>query len=177
MVDLGQGDTAPDFSGIIGLTAFERTRVTVDAVSSTITFGQRDEDSDWVPLDLRTNGPSTDPFAELTLPSGRVITVEVDTGSGCLILDSAWLEQGDVEVSGELETRAGTDETGHQWLRRRGMLKGAVPLGSAVGTRQTSPTVIFQEIIHDGLIGADYLDRFVYTVDVANARLGLSARP
>jgi hypothetical protein len=175
VVDLDdhEGPT-PRFSGILGLTAFATTPVTVDAASLTITFGDPGPVTHWAPLDIRTDGPSTDPFVELTLPSGRNITVELDAGSDCLILDAALLDRGEVEVSGDLETRAGQDETGHEWVRRRGQLKGSVHFSAAPETFQADPPVIFQDIIHDGLIGGEYLDRFRYTVDVAGARLGLS---
>jgi hypothetical protein len=175
VVDLDdhEGPT-PRFSGILGLTAFATTPVTVDAAAETITLGDPGPVAQWVPLDIRTDGPSTDPFAEPALPGGRTIAVELDCGSDCLILDAGWLDRGEVEVSGSLETSAGTDETGHDWVRRRGRLQGAVHFAAAPETLQADPPVIFQDIIHDGLIGSDHLDRFRYTVDVTGARLGLS---
>jgi hypothetical protein len=174
VVDLDQEGSTPRFSGILGLTAFATTPVTVDAGTSTIMLGDPGLVAHWVPLDIRTEGPSTDSYAELALPSGRAITVEVDTGSGCLILDASWLERGDAQVSGSIETTTGKDETGYEWVRRRARLKGEVHFSAAPETLQADPMVIFQEIVHDGLIGTDYLDRFRYTVDVKNARLGLS---
>ena len=174
VVDLGQETGDRQFDGILGLSAFEDVPVTVDPASSTLTLGDPGPATFRVPLEVRRRGPSTDPYAELVLPDGQTISVEVDTGSGCLILDARFLDEGHVTTLGEVETIEGTDETGHEWLRRIGRLDGGVYLAGAPLSRQERPRVLFQDIIHDGLIGADYLDRFRYTVDVGREQLLLT---
>jgi hypothetical protein len=174
VVELGQEAGAREFDGILGLSAFEGIAVTVDHGSSRLTLGDPGLTTFRVPLEVRRRGPSTEPFAELVLPSGRAITVEVDTGSGCLILDDGLLDESLVTTLGEVESSEGTDETGYQWLRRSGVLNGAVHLEDAPLSRQERPRVLFQDIVHDGLIGADYLDRFRYTVDIGREQLLLT---
>jgi hypothetical protein len=49
-----------------------------------------------------------------------------------------------------------------------------VHLADAPQTAQDAPRVIFQDIIYDGLVGIDYLERFRLTVDFAGERLILA---
>jgi hypothetical protein len=174
VADLGQGAGDGGFDGILGLSAFDEVPVTVDPGSSTLTLGDPDPAAFRVPLEIRRQGPSTDSYAELVLPDGPSISVEVDTGSGCLILDARFLNGGDVTTLGELEASEGIDETGHKWVRLRGALNGGIHFAAAPQSRQENPRVLFQDIIHDGLIGAEYLDRFRYTVDVRREQLLLT---
>lgn len=174
VADLGQEDGAGGFAGILGLSAFDHVQVTVDPWAATLTLGDPGRTAFRVPLDIRRDGPSTAPFAELVLPEGQTISVEVDTGSGCLILDAGFLNEGDVTALGELEASKGVDETGYEWVRLRGQLSGGIHFAAAPQSRQESPCVLFQDIIHDGLIGTEYLDRFRYTVDVRGEQLLLT---
>lgn len=174
VADLGPEGGSGGFSGILGLTAVADVPLTVDAGAGTIEFGDPGDTAFRVPLDVRRQGPSTTSFAPLVLPDGATITVEVDTGSGCLILDTDLLHRGAVTPWGELETNEGVDETGYHWQRATGLLNGAVFFAAAPGSRQDKPRVLFQDIIHDGLIGSGYLDRFRYTVDVMREELLLS---
>lgn len=171
VVDLGPEEGDGGFSGILGLSAFDGVPVTVDPGSSTLALGDPGPADIRVPLEVRRHGPSTDAYAELVLPGGQTICAEVDTGSGCLILDVAYLDRGDVSTLGQLETAEGVDETGFAWVRRIGRLKGDIQLAAVWQSRQADPRVLFQDIIHDGLIGAEYLDRFRYTVDVRGQQL------
>ncbi|MBI1377822.1 MAG: hypothetical protein GC157_10125 [Frankiales bacterium] len=125
-----------------------------------------------VPLHVEDDGPSTDPFVDLELPSGRVVRVEVDTGSEALILDTRFLPDCGIDPD-TVEFVSGTDQTGAPWRRHIADIAGAVALAGAPGTRQESPRVIFQEIIHDGLVGTAFLLRTALAVDVPGRRLAL----
>ena len=120
---------------------------------------------------------SEDPFVQLVLPSGREICVEVDTGSGSLILDTRFLADCAVDLgSPEVTTNTGTDETGYEWTRHWVTIGGSVHLAAAPETAQKAPRVQFQSIIHDGLVGADYLERYRLSFDVSGARMILGPR-
>lgn len=174
VMNLG-GESGDDgFSGILGLSPFDGIPVTVDPGSSTLTLNDHRSATYRVPLDIKRSGPSTDPFAELVLTDGSTIHVEVDTGSESLILDSRFLAGGQVEIEGAPEVREGIDQTGNPWRRQLGRLKGGVHLQAAPDSRQDQPAVIFQDIIHDGLVGTDYLNRFRYTIDVKREALSLT---
>lgn len=53
---------------------------------------------------------------------------------------------------------------------------GEVHLAAAPETAQSEVRVQFQDIVHDGLVGTDYLERYRLTSDVPRSRLILSAR-
>jgi len=180
VADLGDADGPDGFAGILGLGFFEDHTVTTDPDAMTLTVHPRESleaDGPEVPLDVRRESVSVDPFTQLVLPSGREICVEVDTGSDSLILDTRFMPDCEVTLdSPDLTTRTGTDETGHEWTRHWITIPGSVHLAAAPQTAQSSPRVQFQDIIHDGLVGAGYLERFRLTVDVTGARLVLGPR-
>jgi hypothetical protein len=171
-VDLGEG-----FDGILGPAYFADRIVTTDPAAGTFTVhepGETVEGMD-LPLDVHRDEFSADPFVELVLPSGRTVLVEVDTGSDCLILDSRFMAECGLEVGGPgVTAREGVDETGHPYVRYDAALAGAVHLKAAPETAQDAPKVIFQEIIHDGLVGSDYLYRYRFSFDLAGSRLVLT---
>ena len=154
---------------------FDAQPYTVDPVGMTLTVGRAGVDpvaGTMVPLEVHRDGPSLSVFAQLVLPSGRTVAVEVDTGSQTLILDQQFL--GDCGLTAGdpgIETTTGTDETGHEWVRHWAVAPGDVHLAAAPQLRQTSPRVQFQTIIYDGLLGSDFLDRHRVTYDIANARM------
>jgi hypothetical protein len=85
----------------------------------------------------------------LELPSGRRVLVEVDMGSDVLILDERFADDVGVDLADDALLRREAPELG-----------------------QRDPQVIFQSIIHDGLVGQDFLSRFAaVTWDLAGARL------
>jgi hypothetical protein len=171
-VDLGDG-----FDGILGPAYFADRIVTTDPAAGTFTVHERGETVEGmdVPVDVHLDGFSADPFVELVLPSGRTVLVEVDTGSDCLILDSRFMAECGLEVGGPgVTAREGVDETGHPYVRYDATLAGAVHLKAAPETAQDAPKVIFQEIIHGGLVGSDYLYRYRFSFDLAGSRLVLT---
>ena len=108
------------------------------------------------------------------LPNGRTITVEIDTGSPDLILDTRFMADCGVEPDGPaVETTTGTDETGYEWTRRFVTIAGSVHLADAPGTAQAQPRVQFQDIVHDGLVGTAYLERYRFSLDITGGRLVL----
>lgn len=171
-VDLGDG-----FDGILGPSYFAGRIVTTDPAAGTFTVHEPDEHVEGivVPLQLHRDGRSADPFAELVLPSGRTVLVEVDTGSDSLILDTRFMGECGLEVGGRgVDAREGVDETGHSYVRYDATLSGSVHLAAAPETAQDRPKVIFQEIVHDGLVGSDYLYRYRFSFDLAGERMLLS---
>jgi hypothetical protein len=168
-VDLGDG-----FDGILGPAFFADRIVTTDPAAGTFTVHEPGQTVGGVevPVEVHRDGFSADPFVQLVLPSGRTVLVEVDTGSECLILDSRFMAECGLEVGGPgVTAREGVDETGHPYVRYDAMLAGAVHLKAAPETAQDAPKVIFQEIIHDGLVGSEYVYRYRFSFDLAGARL------
>jgi hypothetical protein len=173
-VDLGAA-----FDGILGPSYFGDRVVTTDVVAGTFTVHDPGEEVSGleIPIDVHEDGLSHDPFVELVLPSGRTVLVEVDTGSDRLILDSRLMAECGIAVDDPRVTaRTGVDETGHSYVRYDTTLAGAVHLASAPETTQEAPRAMFQELIHDGLVGTDFLYRYRFSLDLAGARLVLGPR-
>jgi hypothetical protein len=181
VADLGPVDGPAGFAGILGPGFFGNHVVTTDPDAMRLTVQTsasfQEHNGHEIPLEIRRHGLSVDPFATLVLPSGRHVRVEVDTGSGNLILDTRFMPDCGVSIDGpDVVTKTGTDETGYRWTRHWATVSGTVYLATAPQTAQTAARVQFQDIIHDGLVGTDYLERYRVTLDVSGARLILSPR-
>ncbi|WP_371400727.1 retropepsin-like domain-containing protein [Kribbella sp. NBC_00662] len=176
----GVADLGDAFVGILGPTFFENHSVTTDPDAKTLTVRPRESfraDGPEIPLEVRRESVSADPFVQLVLPSGREITVEVDTGSDSLILDTRFAADCGVDLADpKVSMRTGTDETGYEWQRHWATIAGSVHLAAAPQTAQAAPRIMFQDIIHDGLVGTGYLERYRMTFDITGARLVLGAR-
>jgi hypothetical protein len=167
-----------DVEGFVSLSCFRTTPVTIDYAAGQLviedeeSLARRLADGTAVAAGLRLDGPSTDLTLDLELPGGRRARVEVDTGSDSLILDERLaagvgidLERPDIRV-----VRA-ADETGHEFVRYFTTLPGEVTVSGAPWVSVTDPAVMFQRIIHDGLVGDAFLRNFTATYDLANARV------
>lgn len=178
--DLGPTGGASGFDGILGLDLLREVVVRIDPLTRLVDL-QRDMpleiDDVEVPVRVHHDGPSVTLFAGLRLPSGRVVEVEIDTGSGCLILDSRLMTDCGVGAGDVTETLAGTDETGHCYTRSFANVRGAVDLVGAPAAAQQDPRVMFQNIVHDGLLGSEFLDRFIHSFDIRHNRVVLSPLP
>ena len=171
-VDLGEG-----FDGIVGPAYFGDRATTTDVVAGTFTVHERGATLEGmaVPVDVHRDSLGSDPFVDLVLPSGRTVSVEVDTGSDSLILDARFMaECGLTPDADAVTTREGVDETGHGYVRYDAVLRGSVHLAAAPETSLQAPKGFFQEIIHDGLVGSEFLYRYRFSVDLAAERLVLA---
>jgi hypothetical protein len=131
-----------------------------------------------VAIDVHERGPySTEVYIDLKLPSGRSVKVEVDTGSDNLILNQPFAAQNGINLEAEGTRKLlGRDETGHEYARYFTILPGDISLTDAPAFRQHGPQVMFQQIIHDGLIGDEFLRNFVTTYDLAKSRMIFAPR-
>ncbi|MBT9586085.1 retropepsin-like domain-containing protein [bacterium] len=114
----------------------------------------------------------------LSLPEGTAIQVQLDSGSDSLILDESWLARlGIGHEDAGVTRRQGKDETGHEFTRYFAHLAAPVRLLEAPEiASQPSPSVMFQPIIHQGLLGHSFLRDYTVTWDLPHSRL-LFAKP
>jgi hypothetical protein len=125
-----------------------------------------------VPVSARRSGPELTLFVDLTLPNGHSVKVEVDTGSGNLILEARFFKElGIRDDAPGVQKAEGVDETGHAYVRYQAPLPGRIVLGGVDHLSQRDPVAIFQTIIHDGLLGDDFLRRFDVTYDIAGSQM------
>jgi hypothetical protein len=160
------------------LKTFENHAFTYDYRNSRIlieddeSLAKRVEEGVSVPVRLERKGPELDIFLRLALPDKSIAEVEVDTGSGALILDDRFRSKLKI-VGGKkaLKRYDGKDETNHQYTRYFGKLDGLVHVADAPDITQTNPPVQFQKIIYDGLIGDAFLRQFQVTYDLPHSRM------
>lgn len=176
VVDMGTTESGSSFDGILGLDFFADERVTIDPANQQLTVGDcAPERGIVVPVEVRRDKGSVVMFAPLELPSGRVVTMEVDSGSGALILDDRYMPDCQVASNDRrIDELQGIDETGQSFTRRFITIDGSVQVPGEPLTTQRAPRVMFQQIIHDGLIGTEFLDRFCYSFDVPREQLVLA---
>lgn len=171
-------------AGLVSLTSFRSTPVTIDYEAGAIVIEDERSLADRlargtsVAIDVHEDGPySTDVYLDLALPGGQSVKVEVDTGSDNLILNQPFAAQNSIDLQAESTCRLlGQDETGHEYARYFTTLPGDISLTTAHAFRQHDPQVMFQKIIHDGLIGDAFLRNFVTTYDLANSRMIFAPR-
>jgi len=183
-IDVGLFDTSAfpagfeELGGFLSLAFFEDSPVTVDYPAGTVVL--EDEESlsaraaSGTVLDVHVErtGLATDVYLPFDVAGQRALSLEVDMGSDCLILDERFAPLVGVDLAGDDVRRVdGEDETGHAYTRTFATLHGALRPAGAPGLSQADPPVMFQKIIHDGLVGDSFLRNFAVTYDVANARM------
>jgi len=165
--------------GFVSLNFFEKTAFTMDYqqkkmfIESPASLKQRLSAGFQVPVIVeRKNGIETSISLPLSFSNGKTVLVEVDTGSGCLILNEEYMKLfGIAPDSPNLKKVAGKDETGHSYIRYFCQLPADISLKRAGNISQSKPNVMFQKIIHAGLVGDAFLRNFIVTYDLANNRM------
>jgi predicted aspartyl protease len=167
--------------GFLSLAFFRTTPFTLDYGAGEIvletdgSLAARRERGTTLPLSIEDDGHAISVYLPLTIPGGTSISVEVDSGSDELILDEALAARVGVSLDDDGVRRVdGTDETGHAYERYFARLPGSVHPTGAPDLTHDEPAVMFQRIIHDGLIGDAFLRRFVATFDVAGGEMILA---
>ena len=162
-----------EVKGILSIGFFKGTLLTIDYPHSLLvvsessfndgSFGEATK----VPIQIEYNGPSVTLYINLKLPSGRVVKFEVDTGSNVLIVNSKLMGELAVNPKDEsVQSMKGYDETGHYYERFFTEIRGKIAVDGNPDICQENPKAIFQDIIHDGLIGHDFLKRYVVSFDI-----------
>lgn len=166
-------------TGFLSLAPFGSEAVTIDypagmvVVEGPASLASRAACGTPVPVEVERDGPSVVVFVSLDLPcGGEPIRAEVDMGSDCLILDTGFAGRLGVDLDdAAVRKEEGRDETAHGYARYFTTLDGVVRTTAAPAVSQAAPDVMFQAIIHDGLLGTSFLRRFAVTFDLSNERL------
>lgn len=171
-----------DLGGFLSLGLFESDPFTIDYQRSEIDLpgppssgSSNSEEWEEAPLALERDGASLSAKVDLELPNDRVAHVEIDTGSDSLILHDRYREDFDIRSGApNVRTIEGKDETGHSNVRHFATVPGRFRVLGTNSIAQQDPPVMFQNIIHDGLLGDDFLKRFRVRFDVERARIGFA---
>lgn len=148
--------------GIAGLDVFRDQPVTFDhhamrlVLESAESLAARRSAGTNVNVRVKHEGPSTEVYLPLEIGPGSIAEMEVDSGSLHMILDDRFMATLGIDPDSSATTRKdGRDETGQPYVRRYAKLPHAVhvPGSTDLGVPKDAQ-VMFQKIIHDGLLGA-----------------------
>jgi len=176
-----EGLLAPGIDGIVSLGFFAQIPFTLDYRAQALVLEDanslvgRQAAGTAVAVHVERDGPSTSLFARMALPRGASAQVEIDTGSNSLILDERYMRLLGVDPADRaVEVVRGQDETSHGYLRHFASITGTIHFVDAPALQQDHPRVMFQKIIHDGLVGRAFLDHFTVTFDLPRSRIILA---
>lgn len=165
--------------GIAGLDLFRDRPVTFDHRAGRVvletpgSLAARAAAGATVKVRVKHDGPSTEVYLPLEIAPGVVAEMEVDSGSLHLILDERYLRPlGVAPDAPDVVVKEGKDETGAPFVRRYAPSPRAL---SVVGARDVvvpaGAKIMFQRIVHDGLVGQELLREHVVTFDLARGEM------
>lgn len=176
VVDIEGFFPEPQIEAFVGLPFFEELPFTIDAeggrlvLESPETLAEREAAGTSVPVRLDRQGPALDIFVPISI-GGVQAEVLIDTGSRSVILDMRYAEDLHIDLSAEsVRSHEGHDETGQSYQRFYTTLD-EVAFEAAPHQARQGFDVMFQEIIHDGLVGKEFLSSFTLTYDLARERI------
>jgi hypothetical protein len=165
--------------GIAGLGLFRTQPVTFDhramrvVLETPDSLRAREAKGAKVRVRVKNEGPATDVFLPVEIGPGSIAEMEVDSGSLHMILDDRFMTTLGLDPDAPSVVRKeGRDETGQPFVRRYAPLPGEVRVQGVGAPRIPSGTsVMFQKIIHDGLLGQEFLRAHVVTFDVPHSAM------
>lgn len=176
--DMEQLMPGAGIDGFLSIGFFKNSAITVNYKDNVITV---ENDSTLkeirlsgaaVPIKIDRQGASTSVHMPLVLPNGKQVSVQVDTGSQALILDERYMAALGIKgTDKDVRHKEGTDETGHVFNRYFTTLKGGVYLPEHPAMKVEPINVMFQKIIHEGLVGHFFLREFDVTYDLRNSTM------
>jgi hypothetical protein len=165
--------------GFVSLNFFRSVPFTIDYQNKMIfieteeSLKARAKDGHSVPIKVeRKNNIETSIKLPIRFSNGKSANVEVDTGSDVLILNQSYMKSFGISTHDKsLRNVEGKDETGHAYVRYFTQLPVDVFMTGSETIRQSRPKVMFQKIIHQGLIGDAFMHNFKVTYDIPHKRL------
>lgn len=179
---IGDSPELKDVQGFVSLDFFKNNAFTLDYQKSVLyvenseSLKQRSADGITVPIGVNEKrGVETSISMPLSFSDGSKAKVEVDTGSGQLILDTKYMKIFGIDPRDKnVKTVSGTDETKHAYVRYFTQLPVDIMASDSARLSQKQPDVEFQKIIYDGLVGDKYLSQFTVTYDLPSKRMILA---
>jgi hypothetical protein len=170
-----------DVGGFLSLRFFETTPFTLEAnrdgvvLESEGSLAARVAHGTAVDVRVVRRDAAVEAFLAMDVGAKEPAEVEIDTGSDALILDLRYAAALGMDL-GTARTTTGIDETGVTFVRHVARMPTPIFPVAAPAFRQIDAPVIFQRIVHDGLVGHSFLGRSTVTYDLPRSRLIL-ARP
>lgn len=173
-----------EFAGVHGylsLNFFENQPFTIDYKNKTLIFetpeslNERLKDSDVVPLIKKYEDGALTVQIKVKTPIQKVLTMQLDLGTNITIINNKYLNGFKPLLDeGSIKRESFIDETNFKQSRFYLKLDGVINLHSTRLTSQKNPTLMFQNIIYDGMLGNDFFKDKVVTYDLESSRLIIS---
>lgn len=181
---LGDAPELKDVQGFVSLDFFKNCSFTMDygrqviVVENPVSLRQREASGTTVPIQIKERrGFETSISMPVSFSDGSKAKVEVDTGSGRLILDTRYMKIFAIDPAEKnVRTVKGIDETSHSYVRYFTQLPLVMFAADSDRLLQNQPDVEFQKIIYDGLVGDSFLRNFTVTYDLPGKRLILKSQ-
>ncbi|MES2965819.1 MAG: aspartyl protease family protein, partial [Bdellovibrionota bacterium] len=168
--------------GFLSLGFFRNIPFTMDYKTGTFTIEdeagleRRKKAGHVIPIIVEDDGTSVVIFMMLQIPGGDPIKVEIDLGGNILTLNEKYMKRmGTSATAKDVVIHKAKDETNHPFIRYFVKVPGPISPVPAPELAQRDLKVMFQKIIHDGLIANDFMKRFTVTYDLENSRLILTS--
>lgn len=174
-----------DIQGIVSLNYFKNCAVTIDYSKNQViietdkSLSERAVQGSVIPIKVKNkNGMDTSVMFSMQLSKKLKANMEVDTGSGAMILDTRYMKLLGVDANAKSVKKViGKDETNHSYTRYFTKLEQiTIHPSGAPSVSQSNPPAQFQDIIYDGLVGDDFLRNFIVTYDLPNSRMIFSKK-
>lgn len=170
--------------GALSLRFFEEQPFTLDypkrelVLESAGSLATRAEEAEAVCCEPRELEQTTlDLFVPVLLEGEHELQFEVDTGATRTLVSDDWIERLGIDRdSDQVDAVDGISEHGTPYTAFYGEVQ-ALALRDAPDVRRDRPRVCFKPLIHDGVLGKDFLEHFVVTFDVPGSRILLAPDP
>lgn len=164
-----------NIQGYLSLNFFKERPFTIDyrkrklIFENSKTVSKRTINAELLPITKKREGLALTVRVPVAVLDQKTMAMQLDLGTNVLTLNNKYLENLSPYFDrSTIKEEAIVDETGFKRKRTYVKLKGNIKLGSIT---QKDPTVMFQDIIYDGIIGNDFFKGRVVTYDLANSRL------
>lgn len=164
--------------GYLSLNFFKGRPFTVDYRSGQLIFetpeslDERLKNSEVIPIQQKEEGPALTIQLPVKTQIKKTLNMQLDLGTDIMTLNSDYSEKFKPYFDGKiLKKDSIIDETNFKRDRFYVKLRGELGPQSKNTILQSEPTVMFQKIIYDGIIGNDYFKNKIVTYDLGSSRL------
>lgn len=175
-----------EFNGVQGylsLNFFKNRPFTIDYKSGQLIFEnktsleKRIKESEAIPIQKHQEGPALTIQLPIKTQTQKTLTMQLDLGTNIMTINRKYAEElKPYFIHETLINESITDETDFKRNRFYVKLRGDLGPKSKSVIPQNSPTVMFQNIIYDGIIGNDYFKNKVVTFDLESSKIFISTK-
>lgn len=167
--------------GYLSLNFFENQAFTVDYTKNLLviedhqSLNERLEKGEIIPISKKRQGAALTINMPIKAQINKTLDMQLDLGTNIMTINDEYIDDFEKYFDKDsLKKESMTDETGHNRNRVYVKLNGKIAPPDTTKHAQNDPTVMFQKIIYDGVIGNDYFKGKIVTYDLANSRLILN---